>query len=79
MQIQKWKIDFYVVALSLGCWNIYWSLNFNQILIWLTDLVTPGPAVVVLAALDSGCPSLAVIDQEEEKVSKLDFLFGLKF
>ena len=53
IQIQKWKIDFHVVALSIGCWKIYWLLYFNQILILLTGLVIPGLVIVVQASLDS--------------------------
>ena len=48
IQIRKWKFDFNVVALNVGCRNIYWALYLKQILIWWTCLVTPGMAVLVL-------------------------------
>ena len=53
IQIRKSKIDLNILALSIGCRNKHWSQCFNQILISSTGLITPGPAVVVQAALES--------------------------
>ena len=50
--MQKSKIDFDILALRMGFRNKHWSQHFNQILILLTGLYTPGPAHVMLAALD---------------------------
>ena len=51
IQIRKSKIDLNIVALSIGCRIMHWSLYFNQILISSTGLITP--AVVMQAALES--------------------------
>ena len=48
IQIQKSKIYFNEVALRIGCRNMFWSQCFNQNL---------GPAIVVLAALDTRAAS----------------------
>ena len=46
-------MDLNMQALCIDCRNKHWSQYFNQILIKLTGLITPGPAIVVQAALDS--------------------------